>query len=160
MAFHARFPLFVAVAIFLAIFTGCGGGGNSLSFPPPQGSFTNASLSGPFAFSYTGSDGAGFLAVAGSFQADGAGRITSGMQDVNSGFGIFTNASITGTYSVRADGRGSANLNSPAGNSVIDFVIVSGGHALITRFDANAARSRAILPPHTPPLPHTRSARV
>jgi hypothetical protein len=134
----------IAVVALLAIFTGCGGGGNPLSFPPPQGSFTTASLSGPFAFSYTGSDGGGFLAVAGSFQADGAGHITSGMQDVNSGFGIFTSSPITGTYAVHADGRGSANLNSPAGNSVIDFVIVSGGHALITRFDANAAGSGTI----------------
>jgi hypothetical protein len=144
MAVHHRFSVIVAVTVVLMVFTGCGGGGNSLSFPPPQGAFTNASLTGPFAFSYTGSDGAGFLAAAGSFQADGSGHITSGMQDVNSGFGIFTNSSITGTYTVRADGRGSANLNSPAGNSVIDFVIVSGGHALITRFDANASGSGTI----------------
>jgi hypothetical protein len=144
MAVHKRFPLVVAVIAILAVFTGCGGGGNSLSFPPPQGNFTNASLSGPFAFSYTGSDARGFLAVAGSFQADGAGHITSGMQDINSGFGISTNSPITGTYAVRADGRGSANLNSPAGNSVIDFVIVAGGHALITRFDANASGSGTI----------------
>src|SRR5579859_1286823 len=144
MAFNRRFALSVAVIAVFAIFTGCGGGGNSLSFPPPQGTFTNASLTGPFAFSYTGSDGRGFLAVAGSFQADGAGHVTSGMEDINSGFGISTNAAITGTYSVRADGRGSANLNSPAGNSVIDFVIVAAGHALITRFDANATGSGTI----------------
>src|SRR5579859_781409 len=144
MAFNRRFALSVAVIAVFAIFTGCGGGGNSLSFPPPQGTFTNASLTGPFAFSYTGSDGRGFLAVAGSFQADGAGHVTAGMEDINSGFGIFTNAAITGTYSVRADGRGSANLNSPAGNSVIDFVIVAAGHALITRFDANATGSGTI----------------
>ncbi|HZD93280.1 MAG TPA: hypothetical protein VE133_03440 [Candidatus Sulfotelmatobacter sp.] len=135
-----RFSLFVAVAIIFIALAGCGGD-QSLRFPPPTGSFTNASLIGPFAFSYTGSDGGGFLAVAGSFQADGAGHITSGMQDVNSGLGIFTNSPVTGTYTVRADGRGSANLSSPAGNSVIDFVIVAGGHALITRFDANATGS-------------------
>jgi hypothetical protein len=144
MAVHKPFPLFVAIITVLAILTGCGGGGNSLSFPPPQGSFTNASLSGPFAFSYTGSDGGGFLAVAGSFQTDGAGHITSGMQDINSGFSIFTNVSITGTYTVRSDGRGSATLNSSAGNTTIDFVIVAGGHALITRFDANATGSGTI----------------
>ncbi|HET9837023.1 MAG TPA: hypothetical protein VFR84_02230 [Candidatus Angelobacter sp.] len=149
MAVHKRFSLhsaviYSAVIAFVALFTGCGGGGNSLSFPPPQGPFTNASLNGPFAFSYTGSDARGFLAVAGSFQADGAGHITSGMEDINSGFAISTNAAITGTYSVRADGRGSANLNSPAGNSVIDFVIVAAGHALITRFDANATGSGTI----------------
>jgi hypothetical protein len=141
MAARHRFSVFIVIAISLMFLAGCGGGGRSLSFPPPTGTFTNASLSGPFAFSYTGSDGGGFLAVAGSFQADGSGHITSGTQDINSGLGIFTNTPVTGTYSVRADGRGSANLNSPAANSVIEFVIVSGGHALITRFDANASGS-------------------
>src|SRR5581483_11787444 len=129
--------------IVIFFLTGCGGG-NSLSFPPPQGGFTNANLTGAFAFSYTGTDGGGFLAVAGSFQADGNGNITSGMEDINSGLGIATNAAITGTYTIRADGRGSATLNSPAGNTVIDFVIVSGGHALVTRFDANATGSGTI----------------
>jgi hypothetical protein len=143
MALHKRFALSVAIIATLAVLNGCGGGG-SLSFPPPQGSFTNANLSGPFAFSYSGADAGGFLAVAGSFQADGAGHITGGMQDINSGAGIFTNSPITGSYTVRADGRGSATLNSPAGNSTIDFVLVAGGHALITRFDANASGSGTI----------------
>jgi len=143
MTLHQRFPLFVALTSFLLILAGCGGG-SSLSFPPPQGGFTNADLNGPFAFSYSGSDGGGFLTVAGSFQADGAGHITSGSQDINSGLGISTNAVITGTYVVRADGRGTINLNSPAGNTVVDFVLVAGGHALVTRFDTNAAGSGTI----------------
>ena len=111
-----RFPLFVATIAVLMAISGCGGGGSHLSFPTPQGTFTNANLSGPYAFSYTGSDAGGFLAVAGSFQADGSGHITSGMQDINSGAAVRTNAAITGTYAVRPDGRGSATLNSPAGN--------------------------------------------
>src|SRR5947209_19921694 len=74
---HQRYSLSVALIVFIIFLAGCGGGGNSLSFPPPQGGFTSASLSGPFAFSYTGTDAGGFLAVAGSFQADGAGHITS-----------------------------------------------------------------------------------
>jgi hypothetical protein len=141
MAVLKRFPLVTALLLIVA---GCGGGGHSLTFPPPQGGFTNANLSGPFAFSYVGSDARGFLAVAGSFQADGSGHITSGTQDINSGFGIRTNTAITGTYTVRADGRGSATLNSPAGNTTIDFVIVAGGHALVTRFDTSAAGSGTI----------------
>ena len=141
---HQRYSLSVALIVFIIFLAGCGGGGNSLSFPPPQGGFTSASLSGPFAFSYTGTDAGGFLAVAGSFQADGAGHITSGLQDVNRSAGIFTSAAITGSYTVRADGRGSINISSPAGNSVIEFVIVAGGHALITRFDANATGSGTI----------------
>jgi len=138
-----RSPLFfIATVVVLFIVTGCGGG-NSVSFPAPQGTFTNANFSGPFAFSYIGTDG-GFLAVAGSFQADGAGHITSGTQDINSSAGVRTNVAVTGTYGVRADGRGTATLNSVAGNSTLDFVIVSGGHALVTRFDASATGSGTI----------------
>jgi hypothetical protein len=125
------------------IITGCGGS-SRVTFPPPVGPFTNANLSGPFAFSYTGSDASGFLAVAGSFVADGAGNITSGTQDVNSGLGVKTNATVTGTYVVRADGRGTATLNSPAGNTTLDFVIVASGHALVTRFDSRATGSGTI----------------
>jgi hypothetical protein len=143
MPANKRFLLFITATITLVAIAGCGGG-NSLSFPPPQGGFTNANFNGPFAFSYIGSDGAGFLAAAGSFQADGNGHITAGTQDINSGFGIFTNAAVTGTYTVRADGRGSATLNSSPGNTTIDFVLVASGHALITRFDSRATGSGTI----------------
>ncbi|MCU1254126.1 MAG: hypothetical protein JWM83_425 [Candidatus Angelobacter sp.] len=143
MSFNKCFLLFLATAIALVVITGCGGS-SRVTFPPPVGPFTNANLSGPFAFSYTGSDSSGFLAVAGSFVADGAGNITSGTQDVNSGLGVKTNATVTGTYVVRADGRGTATLNSPAGNTTLDFVIVASGHALVTRFDSRATGSGTI----------------
>jgi hypothetical protein len=133
MPLNKRFHLFIVVVTALATIAGCGGGGK-VTFPTPQGAFTNANLSGPFAFSYTGSDAGGFLAVAGSFVADGAGHITSGTQDINSGAGISTNVASSGTYLVRSDGRGTITLNSPAGNSTLDFVIVAGGHALVTPF--------------------------
>jgi hypothetical protein len=143
MPVNNRFPLFIAAAIALVMVAGCGGG-NSINFPPPQGGFTNANLNGPFAFSYTGSDAGGFLAVAGSFVADGAGHITSGTQDINSGAAVSTNVATSGTYLVRSDGRGTITLNSPAGNSTLDFVIVAGGHALVTRFDNRATGSGTI----------------
>lgn len=140
-----HFLLSLAAAIALMIIAGCGGG-NSVTFPTPQGSFTNANLNGPFAFSYTGLDAGGFLAVAGSFVADGAGHITSGTQDINSGVGVSPNAAVTGTYLVRADGRGTITLASPTpnSNSTLDFVIVAGGHALVTRFDNRATGSGTI----------------
>lgn len=143
MPAYKRLLPFIAVTTILTVIAGCGGGGQSLSFPPPQGGFTNANFTGPFAFSYTGTDG-GFLAVAGSFQADGAGHLSNAVQDINSGLGISTNVATTGTYTVRADGRGTITLTSPAGNSTLDFVLVSGGHALVTRFDGNATGSGTI----------------
>jgi hypothetical protein len=46
MAVNQRFLLFVALTTILFLVAGCGGGA-SVSFPPPQGGFTNASLMAP-----------------------------------------------------------------------------------------------------------------
>ncbi len=145
MPANKRFLFYVATTIALLALAGCGGG-TSLSFPPPQGTFTNANLNGPFAFSYSGVDGGGFLAVAGSFQSDGAGHITSGLEDINSALAATPlSGSLTGTYTVRADGRGTINLvSSTVGNSTLDFVIVANGHAFVTRFDGAATGSGTI----------------
>jgi hypothetical protein len=147
MPLNKRFHL-IAIAITLVTIAGCGGGGK-VTFPTPQGTFSNTNLNGPFAFSYIGSDPGGLLAVAGSFVADGAGHITSGTEDINSAAGISTNVAASGTYLVRSDGRGTITLNSPAGNSTLDFVIVAGGHALVTRFDNRATGSGTIDPQTT-----------
>lgn len=126
----------VVISSALLILAGCGGGSSSAQLaPPPTGSFTNASLSGMYAFSVTGTNQNGFLTVAGSLQADGSGNITSGVEDVNSGAGVFTNVPISGTYSVSADGRGLATLNSSVALITIDFVIVSSQRALAIRLD-------------------------
>ena len=121
-------------------------------YPPPGGSVTitatdgavNAtstakiiysddSLSGPYAFSYTGADAAGFISVAGSFVADGNGHIVSGVQDVNSLVnGISTQQAITGasnTYVVGTDGRGTAILN----GTTIEFALTTNQHGAMIR---------------------------
>jgi hypothetical protein len=84
----------------------------------------------------------GPLAVAGSLQADGSGNITSGVEDVNNSLaGVFTNVPLSGTYTVSADGRGLATLNSSVAVITIDFVIVSSQRALAIRFDNNSSAS-------------------
>ena len=114
--------------------------------------FSDHSLTGPFAFSYSGNDQTGFFAVAGSFQADGNGHILSGVEDVdNFGTGPSTQVSISGTYTVGADGRGTAKINvgsgSGAGQGTVDtwqFVLTSFQHALLTRFDVKTTGSGTI----------------
>ncbi|MFZ0819989.1 MAG: hypothetical protein WAM91_07955 [Candidatus Acidiferrales bacterium] len=117
---------------------GGGGGGNN------GGNFSNSSLSGSYAFSFSGVNQNGFFAVAGSFQANGSGKITGGTIDINSGGGIFTDQAITGTYSVSSDGQGTATLTAAAGTFDIDFVIVSTQNALVIRFDTTSTASGAI----------------
>jgi hypothetical protein len=130
-------------------------------FPPPGGmvtvtatqgtvtsiavatiAYSDASLSGPFSFSYSGNDSTGFLAAAGSFQADGLGHITSGVQDQDSfsaGPSVLP-IPISGVYTVDTDGRGTISLNSGPGQGTINtlqFVLSTNQHGLLTRFDSN-----------------------
>jgi hypothetical protein len=104
--------------------------------------YSNRSLSGPFAFSYTGNDSAGFLAVAGSFIADGQGNITSGIEDVDSFLvGVSTGLAFTGTYVVGPDGRTTATIDTGHGLATWQFALTTNQHALMIRFDNNDAGS-------------------
>jgi len=132
-----------SVLFFVMVFSGCGGSGGGTS-GPINGPFSNSSLSGSYAFSFTGVNQFGLLAVAGSFQANGSGSITGGTVDVNSGNGIFLNQSVTGSYNVHNNGQGTATIIASAGTFNINFVLVSTGHALIIRFDNNSTASGSI----------------
>ena len=142
MSLQVRFGLSSILLAVIAL-AGCGGSGAGTA-GPINGPFSNSSLSGSYAFSFTGVNQFGFLAVAGSFQANGSGMITGGTVDVNSGNGIFTNQSVTGTYNVHNNGQATATLVASAGTFDIDFVLISNQHALIIRFDNNSSASGTI----------------
>ena len=104
-------------------------------------SYSDHSFTGPYAFSYTGNDSLGFLAVAGSFVSNGNGHIVSGVEDVSSFLTGVKTVQINGnssTYIVGPDGRGTASIVTSTGQSTWDFVVTTPGHAQITRFDASA----------------------
>jgi hypothetical protein len=108
--------------------------------------YSDASLRGPFAFSYVGDDATGFRAVAGRFVADGAGTIQSGLEDIDS-FGGPVAAAVpilSGTYKVGADGRTSAIVNTSHGSETWQFVLTSTSHALLIRFDSSTTGHGAI----------------
>jgi hypothetical protein len=138
----------VFVLSLVAILSGCG---SSVTFtagqnpPPVTGPYTNANLNGTYAFLIRGTN-TSFFTIAGSFQANGAGMITGGVEDINSPgtANVVNNVAITGTYSVLADGRTTATINSTAGNFVLDFVLLSNQHALAIRFNNSATASGTI----------------
>lgn len=102
--------------------------------------YSDHTLSGPYAFSYTGNDSSGFFAVAGSFVADGNGKIVSGVEDIQSSLtGVLTAVPIidTSTYSIGSDGRGTALVNTRRGTNTWRFALSTNQHAQMTRFDAN-----------------------
>jgi len=101
--------------------------------------FSDRSLNGPYAFSYTGNDQSGFLAVAGSLVTDGKGDITSGVEDISSFLnGVSTQVPITGgTYIVGNDGRGTAMVASGKGTQTWAFALANNQQGQLTRFDSN-----------------------
>jgi hypothetical protein len=139
MFFRYRF-VWVIAFLSLLVFTGCGGS-SSQSNPSLNGNFSNASLNGSYAFSFSGTNSFGFFALAGRFQANGSGTLSAGVLDINSGGGIFTNLPFTGTYVVRGNGQGSATLVTSLQNFNIDFVMINTQRALVMRFDNNATAS-------------------
>jgi len=93
------------------------------------GPFSNASVSGPFAFTLAGADvlnGAPFVA-GGVLSTDGAGTVTIGTEDINDGGAITQNVGLTGNYTIAASGRGTLNIATTAGNFTFVIYPSSGG---------------------------------
>jgi hypothetical protein len=107
--------------------------------------FSDASLLGQYAFSYSGEDAAGFLAVAGSITFDGLGNVTpGGVEDVNSGNAVVTNPITGGTYDVGPDGRTTVSFTTSVATVTFQVTIISPQHAQLVRFDTVATGSGTI----------------
>ena len=101
--------------------------------------YSDLSLNGPYAFSYTGNDASGFLAAAGSFVADGQGHITNGVEDSDSLLnGVDQKVAISGTYSIGTDGRGKATITHGQTAEVWRFAVTTGLHAELILAGPNA----------------------
>jgi hypothetical protein len=126
--------------------------------------FSDYSLNGKYAFSYSGADASSsstgssappVLAVAGSFTANPATGSISALEDYNSD-GSTTVAMalpVSGSYQVYPDGSGSAVLTNPAtinGTETWQFTLGAGNsggpsqHAILVRFDGTATGSGSI----------------
>ncbi|MGA7317415.1 MAG: hypothetical protein WBX22_25985 [Silvibacterium sp.] len=106
----------------------------------------NAKLNGQYAFQFTGFDSNGVYQASGSFTANGAGKITSGLEDVNNIAGPTTDVSIAGTYQVGADNRGVMTINSPLGTHVFRFALnLLGTKGRFISFDNSEVRGSGVL---------------
>lgn len=112
--------------------------------------FSNASLGGQYAFSYSGEDSKGPLMVAGSFTADSSTASITGIEDYNSTAQSPVTASpVSGTYSVNPDGSATAALTDAAagGSATWNLTLVASTQgqasprALLVRFDKTATGS-------------------
>ena len=84
-----------------------------------------AELAGMFAYLMKGFDANGAVAIAGSFHADGAGKITGGVEDINrAGTGPQVNLPIDpggSSYTLGADSRGCMTVATAAGLQTFRF---------------------------------------
>jgi hypothetical protein len=82
-------------------------------------------LTGQYAFSLSGFNATGYLALVGSFTADGTGKITAGEADTNGALGV-QQANITtsaSSYSVGPDNRGCATIATSFGTFTTRFAL-------------------------------------
>jgi len=96
---------------------------------------SNTLISGNYSFLFNGYDSNGTVVIAGNFSADGKGNISEGVEDSNRVSAVFTGSTVTGTYSVGTDGRGTMQLiatNVKGGIFTANYLI-----ALDTNFNAH-----------------------
>ena len=142
-----RRQYFAGLAFLCLIYAaaGCGGGGSSspgpVPIPQPPAKFSDATLSGQYAFSMSGTEdcsGQGsFFTRAGSFTADGKGRITTGLEDTNTCTGVDTLDFTGGSYSIGDDGRGSLSLINSR-TTTYSIALATGTQGAIIQTDVGA----------------------
>ena len=120
------------------------GGSSSITPPPPAGGFSNASLSGQYAFSMSGLDlNGGYIARVGSFVADGNGSITAGLEDVLAGNSPAQQVIFSGgSYTIQTNGTGSLAVQSSTGAGLqFSIILISTGQGALIQTDLNGASS-------------------
>ncbi|MGB8522188.1 MAG: Ig domain-containing protein [Candidatus Acidiferrales bacterium] len=80
---------------------------------------SNSLIEGNYSFLFSGFDANGTVVIAGNFSANGSGGITNGQEDINRVTGVAVAASLTGSYSVGTDGRGTMQLVATNGNLTV-----------------------------------------
>jgi len=145
---HRRLARFAALPLFFSILLLLSCGGNSsVTPPPPSGPFSNASLTGQYAFSISGQDttSGGFTGIIGSISADGNGHITAGIADVLD-LSVNPPASVIsysgGTYEIQSNGRGVMTLNVTGGGSLqLSLSLQSNQQGILVETDGAATRN-------------------
>jgi hypothetical protein len=102
--------------------------------------FSNATLEGNYAFSYTGDDGSGFLGIVGEFAANGSGTVTGTEDSLSGQNGVAVGQVLSGTYSIGPDGRGTVDLTSSTGE-VWQIAVASNQHAVLINFTPSTGSS-------------------
>jgi len=117
----------------------------NLSITIDPSNSNNSQLDGAYAFALNGFDGSGAYTAVGSFLADGAGNVSSGLMDTNDPAGVQLGLTFSGSYSLGPDNLGTMSLSIP-GVGVRTFAIAlrSSNSSSIIEVDALAQASGAL----------------
>jgi len=141
---------FAAVILASCHIVACGGGNALITPPPPAGNFSNASLQGQYAFAMSGVDAVSgaYVARVGSFEADGHGNVTGGLEDVLNLSNAVPASQISltsGTYRILPNGKGSITLNASSGGSLqLSVCLKSNAEGFLVQVDGAAATSGSL----------------
>lgn len=139
--------LWLATLACAAALSSCSGGGSpNVPVPTPTGGFALASLKGQYAYSMSGLDAGGYyISRVGSFSADGAGNISSAMEDVVDLGQATPYGQVTftgGSYSVQANGRGVIVLQAGSSNGLqLTMILQSSSQGYLLETDGNSGTS-------------------
>jgi hypothetical protein len=115
----------------------------SLSLTVNPNTTNNSKLSGNYAFLLTGFDASGHFTAAGSFVADGAGDISSGIMDSNDPANLQLNQSFNGTYLIGGNSLGTMTFNGIG--RTFALAMMANGNAKIIEFDSTGAQDSGVL---------------
>ena len=115
--------------------------------------YASATFSGVYTFMLTGNHSpSGFFFAAGSFTADGNGNIMNGVEDLNTDvtlYGVKTSLAFAGTYSVGADGRGTASFTATINSTPVTMnyrlLVESNSRIRFIGFDTDFASTGLML---------------
>ncbi len=106
------------------------------------GGVNNSQLQGSYAFRFGGFGPHGMMVSAGSFTADGNGKISSGVMDLTSAANARTGLAFSGMYAVGANNLGEMTLNLPNGQTgIYALAVSSSGNARFIEFDDDQSRT-------------------
>lgn len=108
------------------------------------GTNSNSLISGSYGFLFNGFDSQGSVALVGSLVADGNGKFTGGGLDSNRVSGAVNQQSLTGSYSLGTDGRGTMEIIATNSLGVVlttDYNLVLDSSGNIRFFENNSSAS-------------------
>ena len=131
--------------------TGTGTRSSGVLLKQDTTAFSEAAITGDFAFGFIGSDAQGSrFGLAGQFQADGDGHFNNGVLDSDDGVsGPVSDVSFTGSYSIPAvtapaipSGRGTASITiAGQGTTNYSFYVLSATELLVMEIDQGAGQA-------------------